>query len=124
MTLYFANMIYQPGSHLIASLKTPDAALIGRAAGFPAWLSQLIEQYRLRKLGEVFHDFEPYGFTAVVCLSESHISIHTWPEHLRINLDIYLSNHERVNDATVQALFEKIKAYFQADTITVQTITR
>lgn len=117
-------MSYQPGSHLIASLQTKTAAAIERSADFAAWLDETIARFKLRKLGVVFHDFEPAGFTAVVCLSESHISIHTWPEYKLINLDIYLSNHERVNDNTVHALFDGIKAYFDADTLTVQTITR
>lgn len=117
-------MNYRPGSHLIASLQTQNAALISRYGDFAVWLNQLINKHNLRKLGEVFHDFEPAGFTAVVCLSESHLSIHTWPEHLLVNLDIYLSNYERVNDHTVQALFDEIKQYFNAETITVQTITR
>jgi S-adenosylmethionine decarboxylase len=117
-------MMYKPGSHLIASLRTKNAAVIERSAPFAEWLDGVIDRNNLRKLGTVVHDFEPAGFTAVVCLSESHLSIHTWPEHLLINLDIYLSNYERTNDDTVQQLFNGIKAYFDADTITVQTIIR
>lgn len=117
-------MIYKPGSHLIASLRTQNAAVIEKSAPFAQWLDGVIDQHNLRKLGSVVHDFEPVGFTAVVCLSESHLSIHTWPEHLLINLDIYLSNYERANDDAVQLLFNRIKEYFGADTITVQTIIR
>lgn len=31
-------------------------------------------------LNEVSHRFEPHGITALALLSESHLSIHTWPE--------------------------------------------
>lgn len=35
------------------------------------------------------HKFEPQGVTAFCLLSESHISIHTWPEIGKAALDIY-----------------------------------
>ena len=33
--------------------------------------------------------FEPQGVTVLCLLSESHISIHTWPEHGRAAVDVY-----------------------------------
>jgi S-adenosylmethionine decarboxylase len=32
-------------------------------------------------LGSVKHRFEPQGASVVVLVAESHLSIHTWPEH-------------------------------------------
>jgi S-adenosylmethionine decarboxylase proenzyme len=40
-------------------------------------------------LGSGSHKFEPQGVTSFVLLSESHISIHTWPEHKCATLDIF-----------------------------------
>ena len=37
---------------------------------------------------ESYHKFEPQGVTAMLLLSESHISIHTWPEKKSACLDI------------------------------------
>ncbi len=31
-------------------------------------------------VGSRFHSFNPHGTTGILLLSESHISIHTWPE--------------------------------------------
>ena len=46
---------------------------------------------------EYFHQFkEPYqGFTGVICLAESHVSIHTWPEHKKMAIDIFICNLEQ-----------------------------
>ena len=35
-----------------------------------------------------FHRFPPYGVSGVVVISESHLSVHTWPEAQYMALDI------------------------------------
>ena len=107
-------MSYNPGTHLLATLKTEDSSLLQRYEPFSVLVNGLIERHGLQKLGEVYHNFTPSGFTAVVCLSESHLSIHTWPEYGLVNLDIYLSNFLRTNDGTVQQLYDAVRAYFGA----------
>jgi S-adenosylmethionine decarboxylase len=119
-----ANMQYQPGTHIIASLNCRQADRLSFHTGFREQIEQLVTQYQLQKLGEVYHDFSPAGFTAVICLSESHISIHTWPEHGLINLDIYLSNFQRNNDGTVEGIYTALKNYFEATVFQEQIITR
>ncbi|MFH0702133.1 MAG: adenosylmethionine decarboxylase [bacterium] len=36
-----------------------------------------------------FHMFNPYGVSGVVIISESHLSIHTWPEHGYAAVDLF-----------------------------------
>lgn len=107
-------MSYQPGTHLIATLFTDQVHSLEECTAFRQLVDKLIEENMLQKLGEVYHNFSPAGYTGVVCLSESHVSVHTWPEHGRINIDIYLSNYLRNNDGTVDRLYEAIKTYFAA----------
>jgi len=115
---------YIPGLHIIATLQSDENALLNRFGDFKNLADGLIEKYGLQKLGEVYHNFEPGGFTGVICLSESHISLHTWPEFSKINLDIYLSNYLRKNDGTVKALLEEIRSYFNAKVLSEQNIKR
>jgi S-adenosylmethionine decarboxylase len=37
----------------------------------------------------LFHDFSPYGVSGVVVITESHVTIHTWPEHAYAAVDIF-----------------------------------
>lgn len=37
----------------------------------------------------VFHNFSPYGVSGVVVITESHVTIHTWPEHDYAAVDIF-----------------------------------
>jgi len=40
-------------------------------------------------LDTVSHQFDPHGVTAICLLSESHISIHTWPERGEAAVDVF-----------------------------------
>lgn len=36
-----------------------------------------------------FHKFSPHGVSGVVVISESHLALHTWPEHGYAALDVF-----------------------------------
>ncbi len=40
-------------------------------------------------LGDIFHRFNPQGVTGIIAISESHLSIHTWPEYGYAAVDIF-----------------------------------
>ncbi|SDG27675.1 S-adenosylmethionine decarboxylase [Dyadobacter soli] len=115
---------YTPGLHLIATLHSDQTALLDGYSGFKDLADELTRAFDLQKLGEVYHDFEPGGFTGIVCLSESHLSVHTWPEFGKVNVDIYLSNFQRVNNGAVREIFERITAYFSAEIVSEHQIIR
>lgn len=115
---------YTPGLHLIVTLQSEKTALLSQYSGFKVLADELIGTFELQKLGEVYHNFEPAGFTGVICLSESHLSVHTWPEFGKVNLDIYLSNFRRVNDGTVRAICDRVVSYFEARIVSEHQINR
>ena len=66
------------------------------------------------------HDFgEREGFTAVAVLAESHISLHTWPEHGYLALDVFMCG-----DAEPERALAVLKDYFQPEAIVTQTLSR
>ena len=56
------------------------------------------------------HKFSPHGVTAMGLLAESHISIHTWPEHGYVGVDVYTCGRS----AKPQRACEFLAEYFQA----------
>lgn len=53
------------------------------------------------------HEFEGGGWTAMLLLAESHISIHTWPEHNAYCIDCFTcgqSNTRELLDRLVELL--------------------
>lgn len=116
--------MYKPGTHIITTLYTEELIHLRSYHSFKNVTGKLINQFDLECLGEVYHNFDPAGYTGVVCLSESHISIHTWPEYGLLNMDIYLSNYQRSNDETVKKIFAAYVEFFKAEIRQHQTITR
>ena len=99
-------MPYQPGLHILAEFTTRDVSRLSSSAACNVFFDQVIVQHSLEKVGEVYHDFEGAGFTAVVCLTESHLSIHTWPEFNLATFDIFLSNYQKDNTEKVKAIYD------------------
>ena len=61
-------------------------------------------------LDVTFHKFEPQGVTGLALLSDSHISIHTWPEKGLAMCDIFTCGV----DATPELAVEYLSKQFQS----------
>ena len=96
-----------PGRHVLADFTAwPPPACPTR----PRWSASCWRRLTppARVLSAHFHHFgEGAGVTGVVMLSESHISIHTWPEHGYAALDVFMcgaARPERALDSLRAAL--------------------
>ena len=56
------------------------------------------------------HQFYPQGVTAVGLLAESHVSIHTWPEHGYAAVDIFTCGEDAEPQRACQYLTERFAA--------------
>ena len=56
------------------------------------------------------HKFQPQGVTGYALLSESHISIHTWPENHLAKCDIFCCGEEAHPREAVQYLHGRFKS--------------
>ena len=80
-----------PGRHVLADFHGVAAAGLSDAAALERQLLAAADAAGARVLSAHFHHFgEGAGVTGVVMLSESHISIHTWPEHGYAALDVFM----------------------------------
>jgi S-adenosylmethionine decarboxylase len=72
-------------------------------------LREAVEYARATLLKQVSNQFSPQGVTALGILAESHISIHTWPEHGYAAVDIFTCGNrampERACSYLVDALY-------------------
>ncbi|UOP00203.1 adenosylmethionine decarboxylase [Kingella potus] len=80
-----------PGRHGLLDLYGCDASILRDADRLHTLLAQAAAAARATILHSRFHTFGGAGgVTGVLLLAESHISIHTWPEHRYAAADIFL----------------------------------
>ncbi len=60
-------------------------------------------------LESTYHEFQPAGITAVLLLSESHISIHSWPEHGYVAIDVFTCGQTVSPEAAIDHIVEVLK---------------
>jgi S-adenosylmethionine decarboxylase len=117
----FANL---SGLHIVANFSVSSQDILCDSRRFKTFIDAQILAFNLVKVGEVYHDFPNGGYTAVVCLTESHLSIHTWPENNYLTFDIFLSNYMKDNSAITKALYEAVRNFFGAKVMFEQSIQR
>lgn len=67
-----------------------------------------------------FHKFSPQGVSGVIVIAESHLSIHTWPEHGYAAIDLFTCNM----DMQLEGAFQLIKQEFKPLEMNIQRIER
>ena len=75
-------------------------------------------------VGESFHQFAPAGVTGTVLLAESHLAIHTWPEHGFVTIDVYVCNYTTDNSAKADRLFSAMREALKPQRVKFQAIHR
>ena len=75
---------------------------------------EAVQTAGLSMVGERFHQFEPVGVTGVILLAESHVAIHTWPEHRFVSLDIYVCHFSADNTAKAERLLQDLIQLFDS----------
>lgn len=66
------------------------------------------------------HKFEPQGVTAIALLAESHISIHTWPEHGTAVCDIFTCGDHTTPEKGVEWMQQE----FESTSCFIETVQR
>ena len=82
------------GKHLIADIKDiKNTALLNSTHLLKEMMENICAVCEYVILNEISHDFLPIGCSVIFLLSESHISIHTFPERNHISFDLYSCRH-------------------------------
>ena len=95
------------GKHLICDIKNiKNVALLNSLEELKKMLDEICETHQYTILRKTHHSFTPQGTTILYLLSESHISIHTFPERSYAAMDIYTCR-----DYPDHAVYHSIQSY-------------
>lgn len=114
---------YNPGLHILSSFSAP-VHMLTSADECRIFFNNIVAALDLVNIGDVYHSFPNGGFTAVLCLTESHVSIHTWPEYGIATFDVFLSNFNKDNTAKVRRFYDETLRFFNGTEISKQEIKR
>ena len=92
------------GTHVLVDLWGVDRDLLDDAEGMRALLVEAAVAGGATVKGVRMERFQPHGVSGVVILAESHLAIHTWPEHGAAAADVFTCGAPEVARAVADEL--------------------
>lgn len=108
------------GHHYIAEASGCTSGVIGKIEAVERILVRAAEIAGVHVWSTSFHRFNPSGVSGVIVISESHMSVHTWPEVGYAALDIFTCG----DSAKPQKALEWALKEFGATNVHITEVTR
>ncbi|AHH96202.1 adenosylmethionine decarboxylase [Kutzneria viridogrisea] len=97
------------GQHVLAEMEGIEAALLNDEQRLREILATVLDQAGATVLEVTSKQFEPQGVTVLALLSESHASLHTYPEIGKVFVDVFTCGHRAKPEFAVQLLAEALR---------------
>ncbi len=107
------------GHHTLIELHGCDDAKLREVAGIRALMLDAVQQSGGTYVTDVFHHFSPHGVSGVIVIAESHVTIHTWPEHGYAAADVFTCGDSFHHELFVKMMCDGLCAQ-RADTKTLE----
>lgn len=98
------------GAQWLLDLFDCDPTGLDDLPALEALVTETAKQARLTLLQVATHRYEPQGITVIGLVAESHISIHTWPEHRFVSVDLFTCG----SDAGYHKVCDALTSHFKA----------
>jgi S-adenosylmethionine decarboxylase proenzyme len=103
------------GKHMICDLKNiQNKDLLNSYEKLNEMLELICDFYQFQIIEKIHKNFTPEGCTILYLLSESHLSIHTFPERSFLSFDIYTCRNYEDNKEYLE-IFDCLLDYLNAD---------
>lgn len=108
------------GTHLVLNVYDVDPTFLTFLYRGQLLLEQIVNELHLTIVAETGYQFKPSGYTYAYVLSESHFTIHTYPEYKSCYIDIFCCS------PSFDALYaiQRIKSAFRTENVSYQIIQR
>ena len=107
------------GTHLVVDAWQAPAELLNDPEAIRKALIEAITAGQATLIDLCVHQFSPHGVTATATLAESHIAVHTWPEHGYFAADLFFCG---VGDP--KTAMKVLQTALQARQIKIQELQR
>jgi S-adenosylmethionine decarboxylase proenzyme len=103
---YYTN---NTGIHYLIDINNIPDKLVNDNKRLIEITEKCINNCKLNVLNHSKHEFSPHGLTVLYMLSESHFSMHTWPEKNLIRIDLFSCSNMNVYTQGVEYLKNEFK---------------
>ena len=112
------------GKHMICDLKNiKNTDLLNNLEKLKKTMIQICDNFSFHNLGEIQHQFTPEGCSIIFLLSESHMTIHTFPEKFYIAFDLYTCRNYTDNSEYIK-IYDFLINILEASNSSIQIIDR
>ena len=98
------------GHHVLVEMYRCDEKTLNDPKYLQEVLCQAARLAGATIVSQTFHQFNPHGVSGVVIISESHLTIHTWPEYGYASLDLYTCGNKTDSRKAFNYIRSKIGA--------------
>ncbi|HEY9600098.1 adenosylmethionine decarboxylase [Allocoleopsis sp.] len=109
----------QVGTHLVVDAWEASEDLLNDPEAIRRAMLEAISAGDATLIDLCVHQFSPHGVTATATLAESHIAIHTWPEHGYFAADLFFCGRGKPERA-----MEVLQTALKAKKVRTRDITR
>ena len=109
------------GVHYIVDIDDIQTDLITNNKRLIEICDEALKLGEMTILKKLIHHFEPHGLTLLYLLSESHFSVHTWPEYHKIRLDFFSCE---TNENKCNAVVEHLKHQMDCKNMKINKLKR
>lgn len=97
------------GRHVLLDLFDCNPGMINNLEAVKSVMIEAAKRARATIVNVVFHEFSPAGLSVIIMIAESHLSIHTWPEHCYAAVDIFSCGENMPVEAAAAYIVEQFK---------------
>lgn len=98
------------GHHTLIELHGCDDAMLRDAAAVRTLMLEAVARSGGTYVTDIFHHFSPHGISGVIVIAESHVTIHTWPEHGYAAADVFTCGGGFLHEVFVGMMREGLRA--------------
>ncbi len=98
------------GHHWLIEFSNCNPSQLSEVKTIEAILLEAAHRIKATVLSSSFHQFAPVGVSGVIIIQESHLTIHTWPEHHYAAVDIFTCGKSIEPQAGVEYLQKALEA--------------
>ncbi|MBC7765895.1 MAG: S-adenosylmethionine decarboxylase proenzyme [Hyphomonadaceae bacterium] len=98
------------GRHILVEYYNCNTETMANPELIDKYMCQAAREAQATIVTSVFHHFDPWGVSGAVIISESHLTIHTWPEYGYAAVDLFTCG-----DIDPWAGFDYLEKAFEAE---------